>query len=529
MRDFQLPGRSPAIGVDGMAATSHPLATLAAVDTLRAGGNAVDAAIAAVAVQCVVEPQMVGIGGDMWALYAPSSGGVIAVDGSGHAPAGATIERLRGEGLQSIPQDSAHAVTVPGAVAGWSALLQAHGTRSLQELLRPAINYARNGFPVHPRVAFDWAGDVAVIGKTEAGRRFYLPNGRSPMVGEVIRLPALAATLEKIGKHGGRAFYEGELAAAMVRSLRDYGGTHTEDDFAAYRAEFVEPVSASYRGLTVVECPPAGQGIVALMILRALEGFDLASMDPHGSARHHLLAEATKLAYAERDRHLADPRHLDVPVDALLGEAAITTMRSRMVPDRCGSHAPPPLLEAHKDTVYLTVVDRDRNACSLICSVYDGFGSGLVCPSTGVVFQDRGRSFRLEPGHPNALAPRKRPLHTIIPALAFEGDRLFASFGVMGGQYQPVGHAHVLSLVRDHGFDPQAAIDAPRAMAYPGPGFVLERGFSSKVGQELQALGHQVEWAQEPFGGGQMIALDHERGVLFGGSDPRKDGMAIGI
>jgi gamma-glutamyltranspeptidase/glutathione hydrolase len=512
-----------------MAATSHPLATLAAVEVLRSGGNAVDAAIAAVSVQCVVEPQMVGIGGDTWALYAPASGGVVALDGSGHAPAGATVAHLRGQGLQAIPADSAHAVTVPGALAGWSALLQAHGTRTLAELLRPAIRHAREGYPVHPRVAYDWSGDVDVIGKTEAGRRFYLPEGRAPEAGDVIRLPLLAHTLEKIAAQGARAFYEGELAAAMVRSLRSFGGTHTEDDFAAYRAEFVQPISADYRGLTVYECPPAGQGIVALMILRALEGFDLTSMDPHGSARHHLLAEATKLAYAERDRHVADPRHLDVPVADLLGDAAIERMRSRMAPERSGPHAPPPLLEAHKDTVYLTVVDRDRNACSLICSIFDGFGSGLVCPETGVVFHNRGRSFRLDERHPNALGPRKRPMHTIIPALAFEGDRLFASFGVMGGQYQPVGHAHVLSLVRDHGFDPQTAIDAPRSMTYPGPGLVLESGFGERAARELQAMGHRVEHAAEPFGGGQMIVLDHGRGVMFGGSDPRKDGMALGI
>lgn len=528
MRDFQLPGRSPAIGMDGMAATSHPLATLAAIDVLRAGGNAVDAAIAAVAVQCVVEPHMVGIGGDMWALYAPASGGVVAVDGSGHAPAGATIERMEAEGLAEIGQFSPHAVTVPGAIAGWDALLQAHGTRTFDELLRPALAYAKDGYPVHPRVAMDWHHAAATIGRTPAGSGFYLPGGAPPSAGQVIRLPALAASLEKLSRQGARAFYEGDLAQAMVESLQRFGATHTQEDFAAYRALFVQPISAPYRGLTVYECPPAGQGVAALLLMRALEGFDLAGMDPHGSRRHHLFAEATKLAFAERDHHLADPRHLDVPVAALLADPAIGRLRARIDPGRAGAFGPPSLLQTHKDTVYLTVVDRDRNACSLICSLYDAFGSGLVCPATGIVFQDRGRSFRLDRRHPNALAPRKRPMHTIIPALAFEGDRLFASFGVMGGQYQPVGHAQILSLVRDHGFDPQAAIDAPRSMTYPGPGMVLERGFAPNVASELAAMGHRIEPALQPLGGGQMILLDHERGVLIGGSDPRKDGMALG-
>ena len=529
MRDFQLPGRSAAVGTHGMAATSHPLATLAALDVLRRGGNAVDAAVAAVAVQCVVEPSMVGIGGDVWALYAPASGGVVALDGSGHAPAKARIDRLTGRGAREIAQHSPDAVTVPGAVAGWDALLQAHGTMDLAALMQPAIDHARHGFPVHPKVAMDWRHGAPTIGSSAAGRRFYLkPDGAAPSMGDVVALPALAKTLATIAKRGARGFYEGELAQAMAESLQEFGGVHDVEDFASYRAEFVQPIKAGYRGLTVYECPPAGQGVVALLMLRALEGFDLAGLDPNGSARHHLFAEVTKLAYAERDRHLADPRHLDVPVADLLGERHVAAMRAKVDPKAAGQAAPPSLLDAHKDTIYLTVVDRDRNACSLICSIFDNFGSGLVCPRTGVLFQDRGRSFRLDPSHPNALAPRKRPMHTIIPALAFEGERLFASFGVMGGQYQPVGHAQVLSLVRDHRLDPQAAIDAPRSMTYPGPALAVERGFSAEVREELTALGHDVETSSEPIGGGQMILVDHQRGVLLGGSDPRKDGMALG-
>ena len=527
MRDFELPGRSTAYGQRGMVATSHPDATLAALDVLRRGGNAVDAAIAAVAVQCVVEPQMTGIGGDCFALYAPASGGVLALNGSGRAPAALTLERLRAAGVASLAEAGAHAVTVPGALAGWAALLEAHGTRGLDELLRPAIALAEDGFVVTPRVAWDWQHGRSTLERSQGGRDHYLPGGQCPEAGRVVRLPALARTLRKIAAGGVRAFYEGGIARAMVASLAEHGGLHEEADFAAAAAEWVTPIHSLYRDATVYECPPNGQGVVALLILNILERFDLAVLPRDGAARLHLLAEATRLAFRDRDAALADPARVEVPTARLLDKDYAKALAERIDPSRAMTRLPPPLLEPHPDTVYLTVVDRDLNAVSLINSVYDGFGSGIACRDTGVLFHNRGRSFRLDPAHPNVVAPGKRPMHTIIPGLAFKGGDLWCSFGVMGGNYQPVGQAHLLSRLIDDGLDPQAALDAPRAMAYPGD-LEAEAGIGRAARLGLAERGHRVVDAPGPLGGGQAIVIDRRRGVLIGGSDPRKDGMALG-
>jgi gamma-glutamyltranspeptidase / glutathione hydrolase len=526
MRDFQLPGRSTAYATNGMAATSHPLATLTALDVLRAGGNAVDAAIAAVAVQGVVEPHMTGLGGDCFVLYAPAEGGVVALNGSGRAPGAATVERLRGQGVERL-QGTPHAVTVPGAVDAWQRLLEPHGTRSLGELLQPAIALAEGGFPVTPRVARDWAEEAGTLRASPAGVSYYLPNGRPPREGDVHRLPALARTLRRIAEGGAEAFYRGELASRMVASLASFGGLHEESDFDAQAAELVEPIRTTYRGIEVLECPPNGQGVIALLMLGILEGFDIGALDADGPERFHLEAEATRLAYRDRDRLLADPRRAELPLGDLLSKDYAAKLRDSIDPLRAMADLPAPMLEAHPSTVYLTVVDRDRNAVSFINSLYDAFGSGLVCPETGVLFHCRGRAFRLDPAHPNVIAPGKRPMHTIIPGLAFKDGRIWTSFGVKGGDYQPVGHARLLSGMIDHGRDPQAALDAPRAMAYPGP-LKLERGIPRRTREGLIARGHEVIEAPDPLGGGQAIVVDHDRGVLIGGSDPRKDGLALG-
>jgi gamma-glutamyltranspeptidase/glutathione hydrolase len=527
MRDFELPGRSTAYGQRGMAASSHPLSTLAALDVLRSGGNAVDAAVAAVAVQCVVEPHMTGVGGDCFALYAPASGGVVALNGSGRAPTALTIERLIGQGVTALEPGSAHSVTVPGAVAGWAALVEAHGTRALGELLQPAIRHAEEGFPVAPRVASDWRRHRAVLERSPAGRDFYLPGGRAPEEGRLIRLPALARTLRRIAEDGARTFYEGELAARMAASLRGFGGLHAEGDFAAASAEFVNPIHAGYRDAVVYECPPNGQGVVALLLLNILERFDVRALGQDSAARLHLLAEATRLAFRDRDAALADPAQADVPTARLLDKGYARTLAERIDPERAMTDLPPPLLEPHPDTVYLTVVDRDLNAVSFINSLYDAFGSGLVCPETGVLFHSRGRAFRLDPAHSNVVAPGKRPMHTIIPGLAFRGGEIWCSFGVMGGDYQPVGHAHLLTRLIDDGLDPQEALDAPRIMAYPGD-LQAEAGVGRSARLGLAQRGHRVVDAESPLGGGQAIVIDRRRGVLIGGSDPRKDGLALG-
>ena len=404
MRDFALPGRSVAYGESGMAATSHPAATLTAIDVLRAGGNAVDAAVAAVAVQGVVEPAMTGIGGDCFVLLAPSGGGVVALNGSGRAPAATSLERLREQGVSDLDA-SAHCVTVPGALDAWARLLAAHGSKGLDELLQPAIGYAEHGFIVTPRVAHDWAKAGERLLRSTAGRVFYLPDDHAPVAGQKVRLPALANTLKRIAAHGAEAFYEGELAERMVAFLNEAGGLHTVDDFASAAGEFVEPISSTYRGYEIYQCPPSGQGLIALLMLNVLEGFELAGLDPHGALRHHLLAEATRLAYRDRDAWLADPDHAEVPVERLLDHGYAARLRRSIDPGRAMPVMPDAPLVAHADTVYLTVVDRDRNAVSFINSLFEGFGSGLVCPDSGVLFHNRGMCFSLEPGPPNTLAP----------------------------------------------------------------------------------------------------------------------------
>jgi gamma-glutamyltranspeptidase / glutathione hydrolase len=486
----------------------------------------VDAAIAAVAVQCVVEPAMTGIGGDCFALLAPAAGGVVALNGSGRAPAAATAARLRELGVDELA-GTVHSVTVPGAIDVWARLLERHGTKDLAELLQPAIRCADDGFVVTPRVAWDWSRDGERLLRSSGGRVIYLPDDRAPAAGQKMRFSTLANTLRRIAERGAGAFYRGELAERMVAYLRSEGGLHTVDDFAAAGGEFTSPIRTAYRGLEVYECPPNGQGVIAQLILNILEGFELGALGPNGAERLHLEAEATRLAFRDRNACLADPAAVDVPVGRLLGKDYAAKLRSLIDPERALVDLPPPLLPEHRDTVYLTVVDRERNLVSFINSVFDSFGSGLVCPETGVLFHNRGKSFSLDPAHPNVIAPGKRPMHTIIPALAFEDGRRSIAFGVMGGHYQPVGHAHVLTNFVDFGLDPQAALDAPRAFAQDGE-LRLERGIPRATAEALARLGHKVVPAGKPLGGGQMIVVDHARGVLIGGSDPRKDGLALG-
>ena len=527
MRDFHMPGRSAAYAANGMAATSHPVATLTALDVLRGGGNAVDAAVAAMAVHCVVEPGMTGIGGDCFVLLAPASGGVVALNASGRAPAAATVPHLQELGVDEIKAESPHAITVPGAVGGWELLLGRYGTKGLDELLQPAIRAAEDGFAVTPRVAFDWARSQARLEQSEGAKAFYLPAGKPPGEGRLVRLPALARTLKKIAEGGAQAFYTGELAEKMLVSLKAWGGLHTAQDLAGQRAEIIEPIHTNYRDHRVYQCPPNGQGVITLMLLNILEGYELGSMAVTGAERLHLLAEATKLAFRDRDALLADPARATVPLDKLLDKAYAAKLRALVEPDRALVDLPPPLLEPHPDTVYLTVVDKDLNAVSFINSLYDAFGSGRCCAETGVLFHNRGKSFRLDPTHPNCIAPGKRPMHTIIPGLAFKGGEVAMAFGVMGGNYQPVGQAHVLTACIDHGLDPQAALDLPRTMAYPTD-MEVERGVGPVTRAGLQAKGHTIIEPESPLGGGQMIQIDRKRGVLIGGSDPRKDGLALG-
>ncbi|HEX7968621.1 MAG TPA: gamma-glutamyltransferase [Stellaceae bacterium] len=525
MRDFHQPRRSAAVAGEAMAATSHPLATLTALDVLRAGGNAVDAALAASAVQCVVEPESTGIGGDCFVLYSPKAGKPLALNGSGRAPAKATVEWYVEHGFKEIPVESPHAATVPGAVDAWFTLLEAHGTKDMAELLAPAIRLAEEGMLLTPRVAFDFRHAAAKLAKDPNVARTYLAGGRVPGIGDRVKQPALAATLKRIARDGRRAFYEGPVAEDMVRRLNGAGGLHTLDDFAQQRSEWVEPISARYRDHEVFECPPNGQGLAALMILRTIEGFDLS--DRCGEAdRIHLIAEATKAAYRARDAFFGDPRQVRVPVEKFLSDAYTENVRRHIDPRRASDPVQWDGPE-HKDTIYLTVVDRDRNAISFINSLFHNFGCGIMAPESGVVLHSRGSMFRTIPGHPNAIAPGRRPVHTIIPGMLMKDGRAVMPFGVMGGQYQACGHASFLSRLLDQGLDPQQAAEAPRSFAYQGV-LQLETTIPKEIEADLARRGHVIERPEKPLGGCQAIHIDHRRGVLIGGSEPRKDGVALG-
>lgn len=527
MRNFDLPGRSPVIAETAMAATSHPLATASALSILREGGNAVDAALAASAVLCVVEPHMTGIGGDCFAIVAEPDGRIHGLNGSGRAPARADAEALRAAGLGAMPQTGAHSVTVPGAVRAWEMLRDRFGTLGFDRIFSDAIGYARNGFAVHERVARDWPRYEADLAADEGGARHYLPRGRVPLAGERFATPALAATLERIAASGASAFYEGAIAAEIAACIKAKGGVLDEEDLAAATADWVEPIAASYRGTDLLEIPPNGQGITALILLKLYERLDGHAAASAGAARLHLLMEAGRIAYSVRDHLVADPDTMTVKPDALLDPAFINALAGAYDPaSRNGSVRLPEL--PHSDTVYLTVVDRDRRAVSFINSLYSGFGSKIVTPASCIALQSRGACFSLEPGHPNEYGPAKRPMHTIIPGMAVRNGRPWASFGVMGGAYQPMGHVQVLTNMVDHGMNPQAAIDDARIFWAEDGVLEAETGIAAGIRGELERRGHRIRDAELPHGGGQAIVIDHDRGFLIGGSDARKDGLALG-
>jgi gamma-glutamyltranspeptidase/glutathione hydrolase len=508
-----------------MAATSHPQSTLAAVDILRRGGNAMDAAVAAVATQCVVEPHMTGIGGDCFAIYCPKGGAPVALNGSGRAPAAADPEAITATGGGTIAWNSPFAVTVPGAVDAWCRLIADHGTMPLDEVLAPAIEAAEQGFAVTPKVARVWAAFIETLRADPNAAAHYLAGG-APAVGERRAQPALGRTLRRIAAEGRAAFYEGAVAEELVGILQARGGTHAADDFAAQRSDYRPPITTPYQGYDVIECAPNGQGIVALLILKILAGFDLASARHSEADRIHLLAEATKAAYRFRDAYVCDPDAFEGAPD-VLSDGYAEAVRARIDPARASAEVDWDEVE-HSDTVCLSVVDRDRNAVSLINSLFSPFGSGIYAPQAGVLLHNRGMSFRLSANHRNTIGPRKRPLHTIIPGMLMQGGRAVMPFGVMGGHYQATGHAQLLSNLLDRGMDIQAAADAPRSFAFDGL-LSLEREVGAEVAADLAARGHRTAWFAAPVGGCQAIWIDAERGALIGGSDTRKDGMALGF
>jgi gamma-glutamyltranspeptidase/glutathione hydrolase len=527
LRDFQFPGRSPVRATEAMVATSHPLASAAALQMLKNGGNAIDAAVCAAAVLAVVEPQSTGIGGDCFALYVPTGKGkVLAFNGSGRAPAAATLDWYLDHGFETVPTYGPHAVTIPGAIDAWCQLLNDHGSKDLAEVLAPAIHYAANGYVVHDRVSADWHETAAQLAVDPNAKRILLPGGKAPQAGDVHRQPELAETLRIIAKEGREGFYEGRVAADLVDHLRSLGGLHQLADFAATKGDYVTPVTSNYRGVDLFQLPPNNQGLTALLMLNILAGFDLGKLEPLSAERLHLEIEAGRLAYRDRDAFIADPQQSAVPVDKLLSKDYAAKLTQRIDRQQAATDLPPPLMQS-SDTVYLSVVDRDRNAVSFINSTYYSFGSGLVGPKSGVVLQNRGSSFKLNAEHPNCIAPGKRPMHTIMPGMAMKDGQVLMPYGVMGGDYQPFGHVHFLTNALDFGLDPQAALDQSRVFYSQGKAQV-ERSLPAASIAGLQARGHTVEVSTEPLGGGQAIRIDWQKGTLTGGSDPRKDGCALG-
>jgi gamma-glutamyltranspeptidase / glutathione hydrolase len=526
MKHFQRPSRSAAVASEAMAATSHPLATTTAVGVLRDGGNAVDAAIAAAAVLCLAEPHMTGIGGDCFVLYSPRGGPPRALNGSGRAPTAASLDWYLERGFREIPERSAHAVTVPGAVDAWFRLLADYGTREMEALLQPAIRLAEEGCQVAPRVAYDFTEACAQIADDPLAANMFLRDGVPLGPGDQIYQPRLAATFRRIAKEGRRGFYEGPIAEDMVLRLRALGGLHTFEDFALQQSSYEAPISVTYAGHDVYECPPNGQGIVALMMLKTLAAFDLFDPKQTDADRIHVLAEVTKAAYNTRDAYFCDPAASPFDVSRYLSDEYADQTRAGL--DLRRSSAALVLDEVeHKDTIYLAVVDRDGNAISFINSLFAEFGSGIMAPNSGVLFHSRGSSFRVVQDHPNAIGPRKRPLHTIIPGMLVKNGRAVMPFGVMGGHYQATGHAHFLTRLLTGDLDPQAAAEAPRSFAHGGR-LQLEPTIGSETAADLERRGHKTVWTTKPLGGCQAIQIDSERGCLIGGSDPRKDGMACG-
>lgn len=524
-RNFHSGGRSAIYGTEAMIATSHPDASLAGMEILRRGGSAVDAAIAACAMQCVVEPAMTGIGGDCFALIARPGEPVLSLNGSGRSAAGATIDAALRRGLTSITDDDPLAVTVPGAIDAWCDLHSRFGILGLDELMESAARRAEEGYVVAPRVAHDWNVHAGRLARHLETARLFLPDGRSPRPGDLHRQPALARTLRSIGKRGREAFYAGPIAEEMVSTLARSGGPHTLDDFAAQRSNYEDPISGSFQGYDVLECPPNGQGATALLILAALGDWEPWKSRTDPKERAHLFVQATRQAYRLRDLGLTDPDSMRIGVMDFLSDRSVRAIRDY-------SQEPPSVPLAgippwETDTICLSVVDRNGLAVSFINSLFTPFGSTLLAPESGVMLHCRGTSFSLDETHVNRLAPRKRPMHTIIPGMLVRNGQAVMPFGVMGGQFQAAGHADFLIKMLEEGMDIQEAIDAPRLFGY-GDTVQVEAGVASDVVAHLAGSGHRIEYAHTPLGGAQAIWIDHESGVLIGGSDPRKDGCALG-
>jgi len=526
--------RSMVISKNGIVASESPLASQAGARILEHGGNAVDAAIATNAMMGVVEPMMNGIGGDLFAIvYDAKANKLYGLNASGWAPKGLTIEFLQKQGLKEMPKTGVHTIDVPGAVDGWQKLAEKFGRKKLAEDLAPAIRMAREGFPITEWVAMYWADAADKLRENEEAARVYLPRDHAPKTGEIFSNADLAAALEAIGAGGRDAFYKGELARKMLAGMKKHGGTMVEEDLEKFSSEWVEPISTTYRDWTVYELPPNGQGLAALEMLNIMETFPLGTKGYEFGSTRALQAEieAKKLAYLDLQKYIGEPRGQKLPVAQLLSKEWAAARAKQIDVDHANCNPAAGEMEGGHDTTYLSVVDRDGNMVSLIQSNFSSFGSGIVAPGTGFVLHNRGALFVMDPSSPNALAGRKRPLHTIIPAFAQKGD-VRVAFGIMGGWNQSQAHAQYVANLADYKMNIQAAMEAPRFTkpTFRGCDVIMENRFSQKTRDELTAKGHQIDVQpafSENTGGGQAVMRDSAAGVNYGASDPRKDGEAI--
>lgn len=550
--------RSNVLSTKGIAASSHPLASLAGLDILRLGGNAADAALAIAAVLNVVEPFSTGIGGDCFALYWDcKTKKVYGLNSSGPAAKSSSIKDLKEAGYEKYPLYTGHAVSVPGTVAGWDALLNRFGTLSLREILKPAITYALEGFPVTEWIGSLWEMMAKVLlrdqidnniprhlqrpGSPQPSGHEFLLDGKAPKAGEIMTLRTLGETLKAISEGGRETFYTGDLAERICQYTQKYGGWLETYDMSGFEPEWVEPITEDYRGVRLHECPPNGQGLAAIMAVKIANGFDLGLMSM--ADRTHTLIECMRLGFSEALQWVSDPKFVDIPYDFLFTDDFIREKQQQISIDNSINHLQAGTQPVGDDTVYLSVIDSEGNACSFINSLYRGGGTGLVVPGTGIFLQNRAALFSLDPQHPNALEGGKRPYHTIIPAMLTKDGELFGSFGIMGGFMQPQAHLQVLSNMLDYGYNPQQALDMPRfninvdagdgvGALDPGGEVWIEEGFSMDELDSLTKRGHRLTPLSGRnriyFGGGQVILRDAETGVLTAGSDPRKDGCAIG-
>ena len=531
--------RSEVIAQHGMACTSQPLASQAALDILKKGGNAIDAAIAANAVLGLVEPVSNGIGGDLFAIvWDAKTKKIYGLNASGRSPESLTLDYFKKEGYNRIPSHGPLPVSVPGCVDGWFELHDKFGKLSMQEVLNPAINYAQNGFPVTELIAYYWQGNARYLQKFPNFKDIFMPGGKTPQKGEIFKNPYLAETLSKIAGQGRDYFYKGEMTRIIDKFMQEQGGFLSYEDLAKHQSEWVEPISTNYRGYDVWELPPNGQGTAALQILNILEGFDIASMGFGSTDYIHHFVEAKKLAFEDRAKYYADPDFADIPLDWLISKEYGMERAKLINPNRAAQKVEAGKLE-QGNTIYLTVADNEGTMVSLIQSNYRGMGSGMVPPGLGFILQDRGELFSLEEGHSNKFEPGKRPFHTIIPAFITKDGEPWVSFGVMGGSMQPQGHAQIVVNMIDFGMNLQEAGDAPRIrhggssqptgskMTNGGTVF-LESGISYETLRSLMKKGHNLEWTTGGFGGYQAIMWDKKNRVFFGASESRKDGQAVG-